>query len=305
VHKEKSFECNVCNKIFPVLKRLYSHKKKHHPTPLAVSESVKTTPTTELEDFDCPICPNKFGNDENLKSHIWTEHFGESLTCSECKKTFTNKSIILSHVLEVHKRKTDSTILETNKLLSKLVGLIEEIKSEVTTKPSMFDSSSFLSKIANIKNEKATNLKSIQNEQKQEGSTEASEHIDTSVFKVPDPDFSIDNKDPEELKAYFSKQLDDFLIAAPVLPGCQMCPRQFTQNLSLFRHMRREHIVKCYTCQICERRFIGRKNLNEHFAHVHMPKKWKCEKCAVLFGRKYYLDRHIKSHHSETNIAQM
>jgi len=298
VHKKKSYECDVCKSTFPTLKRLIVHKKKHDTAPLGI-------PTMTQHELECPVCPNKFGNDEILKRHIWIEHLGESLTCLECDKTFSNQHFIISHVTKVHNRKTESNILETNKFLSKLVGLIEEIKAEVSTRPSMFDSSAFLSKIVNnIKNEEVTEVqnlktpisKSIKDEHKTD--SDVSELIDTSVFKMHDPDFSLDNKDPEELKAYFNTCLDKFLAEAPVLPGCQMCPQKFTQNLSLFKHMQREHNIKCFTCQICDRRFIARKNLNEHYGSVHLPKKWKCGKCAFLFARKHVLERHVKIYHS-------
>ena len=310
MHKEKSFECIVCKEKFSELKWLNAHKRKHDTTPLAISESEKSTSATEHDDFDCPICPDKFRNNEKLENHIWIDHLGESLTCSECVKTFRNKHFIICHVAKVHKRQTESSILETNQFLSKLVGLIEEIKVEVNTRPSMFDSSAFLSKIANIKNEETPNSKisktpiskSIKKERKPD--SDASELIDTSVFKEHDPDFSMDNKDPEELKVYFNNRLDKFLAAAPVLPGCQICSKKFTQNLSLFKHMRREHEVKCYACRICDRRFIARKNLNEHFGYVHLPKKWKCGKCALSFGRKACFDRHVKCQHSEEHCKE-
>ena len=51
-----------------------------------------------MEGIVCSICGNTYSSDSNLKYHILNVHQASKFTCDECKKTFSSKTYLKSHM---------------------------------------------------------------------------------------------------------------------------------------------------------------------------------------------------------------
>ena len=52
---------------------------------------------------------------------------------------------------------------------------------------------------------------------------------------------------------------------------CEFCPKTFTSNLTLKRHVKLKHVAGklMYQCDICDTTFICVANLKSHFRTIH------------------------------------
>ena len=84
------FNCNLCDKKFKAISGLKRHLKVH--------TDVQAT-------HSCPYCPKKFIANSNLIDHVRIHYYIPSICCSfeSCKKQFNSKDSLLKHVRSVHK----------------------------------------------------------------------------------------------------------------------------------------------------------------------------------------------------------
>ncbi|KAK7078024.1 hypothetical protein SK128_021516 [Halocaridina rubra] len=100
----ESLVCNICDKVFPTIGKLKSHKRGVH--------------TTERS-HECPLCQRLFSDKSNLGRHIQRHNGERSYVCSICGKTFTTNSNLSTH-LKVHSaREPLMCVLCNNTFLSK------------------------------------------------------------------------------------------------------------------------------------------------------------------------------------------
>ena len=87
LHSEiNSFNCEICNKKFPVLKNLLMHKKIHK-NDLSV---------------DCNMCDKKFSSKINLKKHILVTHEKVKFPCNFCNMEFASRYKCDEHMKGCH-----------------------------------------------------------------------------------------------------------------------------------------------------------------------------------------------------------
>jgi len=86
---------------------------------------------------------------------------------------------------------------------------------------------------------------------------------------------------------------------------CQSCPKSFSSETKLKKHLASSHGVKPepVQCPKCELTFASQGKLNQHKLRVHHEgaKTFQCDQCSSSFIEKYRLTRHIESVHSSVH----
>ena len=101
IHKQMpdSYKCKICNKEFVAFPFLQKHEKELHSLPAPTNDALNAD--TNAKEIDENSGNKNLVNDENRKK----SHNKNSLTCKDCKETFTSKPNLFKHINEIHKSK--------------------------------------------------------------------------------------------------------------------------------------------------------------------------------------------------------
>ena len=83
-----TYECNQCEKTFPLKSSLYTHTKSKH----------------EGVTFDCDQCDFRATQKITLTRHIQNKHEGIKYPCDQCEHQATRKEHLMQHVNSKHSR---------------------------------------------------------------------------------------------------------------------------------------------------------------------------------------------------------
>ena len=81
--------------------------------------------------------------------------------------------------------------------------------------------------------------------------------------------------------------------------SCNLCDKQFTQKISLKRHIQSEHEGIRYACNQCDYQATQKGSLKTHVQSLHECVKYACNQCDSQYKYPSDLTQHIKSQHHE------
>lgn len=105
-HREESFPCDICNKVFQCKSSRAEHRKSHSrsgdcPSPsTSVGESSQSQSTfayTTVYKYRCGICRERFRDPEELSEHGCMKAVERHYPCKDCNKHFLHASHLKKH----------------------------------------------------------------------------------------------------------------------------------------------------------------------------------------------------------------
>ena len=78
---------------------------------------------------------------------------------------------------------------------------------------------------------------------------------------------------------------------------CPHCPKLFSQNSSVHKHIRSVHEGVKYACNQCEKQYPSQDNLIRHIQSIHEGVKYACDQCDYEAAERGKLTKHIQSMH--------
>ena len=238
VFNSKKFECEICHKTICSLKNLKKHKKLHlnlrNYICKTCGNSFKRSDhlqrhmlvhSDNAKRFVCQYCNKKFLFNYHLRSHIEHVHSGnrEVFTCEKCSEQFNKKCKLLKHERREHKEK-----LEKFKCFfpycPKLFLMQKKLDEHLEKYHGNYD---IFDEEKNICNEEAVKEKLEQKFSPQKYKT---------FFKCPFENCT---------KIYSTKYNLSVHIKTNHLKikefKCNFCGKSFYHNLSLKKHIKKEH----------------------------------------------------------------
>ena len=102
-------------------------------------------------------------------------------------------------------------------------------------------------------------------------------------------------------KGEFGDQSEQENNEISIIYFCSMCPDNFDEKSSLFKHFTAVHEkIKKLDCDICNSHFRIESQLKIHKKTVHEKlKPYECKFCKATFGHKQNMKRHIKNVHEK------
>lgn len=83
--------------------------------------------------------------------------------------------------------------------------------------------------------------------------------------------------------------------------GCPQCPKSFSRQAALRRHIRTVHGPRRHTCNTCGAKFQQASHLQTHSVLVHLKtNNYVCEVCNQRFPIRSRLTAHTRANHAET-----
>ncbi|XP_034552975.1 zinc finger protein 1035 [Notolabrus celidotus] len=100
-HREESFPCDICNRVFPSKSSRVEHRKSHSKSskrqPPSVSrEDNEKVGSSELK-YRCGVCNDRFRDPEELSEHGCIAAKERQYSCSDCDKHFLHASHLKKH----------------------------------------------------------------------------------------------------------------------------------------------------------------------------------------------------------------
>ena len=109
IHEEGTFVCFVCNEKFKTHKQLKAHiqrkcKSQSLPKPTAIHPIVHKHNEEILpeDEHKCPKCPKITNNQVSFLYHMNTVHQATIDKCDTCGQEFTNREILIKHIVDNH-----------------------------------------------------------------------------------------------------------------------------------------------------------------------------------------------------------
>ncbi|KAM4652079.1 uncharacterized protein O3C94_014417 [Discoglossus pictus] len=277
---DKEYLCLECAKYFTNNSSFISHNKSHTcVNPCAYSECGKCfTPfefvnpqriITAVRQFSCSECRKSFSNKPHLVTHQRIHTGVKPFSCSDCGKCFTQKSQFVNHQ-RIHTGERPFSCSECGKCFSNKPNLLRHQLIHTDVKPF---SCSECGKCFRQK----TDLVKHQRNHTGERPFSCFECGKCFGGKV---DLVRHQKTHTGKKAF----------------ACSECGKCFGAKVDLVRHQRTHTGEKPFACSECEKCFGVKGDLLKHLRIHTGVEPFSCPECGKCFNHKSNLVRHQKMH---------
>ena len=273
-------KCGLCTEIFSSAIELTNHIKSIHNL-----FNHKEKP----RNFICDFCGNSFTLDEELKTHISTEHSTTKIKsefekvkkeykCEFCFQLFKQKKKFKIHVKSTHRegKKFKCELCGKNTFWSKILLMKHTRKIHKGHKknkcklcPEFFPRSGLLK----------NHMKSVHGKENCDICDKFYDvyHLKKHIKIVHE------GKNPKDEEFRFK---------------CESCDKSFASAQRLKGHYQCVHEGKTSKCDLCDK-ILGEYPLKHHIRQVHIDKKLKCEFCEneTTFPTVRILRKHVHSVH--------
>ncbi len=253
VHNDKkSYQCDICNKIFTTSSNLTAHKRIHSgerpftcdicDTSFIISSHLTTHKKIHSGErpFTCDICDTSFIKSSHLKQHKRTHSGERPFICDICDKSFTQTSCLTIHK-RIHTDKKPYACPICDKTFSDTSNLNRHKLTHTGERPFTCDTSTTSLPITQLHP-----TRSSKNE--------------FSSFSLILPAFTATNTKSSTKKLLKRKPADY---------KCSQCGYQSLDGPNFRRHVKIHADIKPYSCPICDKTFSDRSNLKRHNQTAH------------------------------------
>lgn len=292
-HKELTFPCEYCLKIFPTLYKLKKHVGRVHiPNHCDVCDQIfydraeytkHRKSHIEVEaSLTCNICNKTFDKPKNLSEHIRLQHKadGKLNKCDICNKEFINVSLLKNHV-KTHNKCFKCNFCEL--VFSSRYNL--ETHSVVHTKARNF--------MCDVCNKTYTTKTSLKNHK--------ATHSDARNFECD----HCGKKFKSNRRLYVHK----FCHKTEEKFECEICNAKFKVKQYLKYHMKKHSTEKPFQCELCQKRFKHKKT---YLKHMNFGKHKtdgevmtiECDFCDQAYITRDQLLDHFAAEHEQQMIEE-
>ena len=288
--KNITYECPICNQIFPKKIDLKRHLE-------------------EVHEGKCPECNTKFSHVYELINHVQLGHEGKKPhNCSLCKKSFAKKSYLKNHTKFVHEGRKPHKCSHCGTSFSKRGKLkrhFDSMHGKLKCSKCNFGSPSIMKltrHITVVHGKNGAEANGSGNGSSQNGEESAGDRKRKNE----------DKKDSVSKKAKLDEDndnivyLDDDVVEVEEgrSPAKEAELAAATGGATVAKPVTKEG-KKPYECSICNKSFPHKSWLKKHIESVHEGKKrHNCSYCHKIFFEKRKLKKHIQTVHKGKNLVE-
>ncbi|XP_072250585.1 zinc finger protein 1035 [Leuresthes tenuis] len=321
-HREESFPCDICSRVFQSKSSRAEHRKNHSKAGDYPSPSVSRSEPEQYESsfvyaaefkYRCGVCRERYRDPEELSEHGCMEAKERPYSCADCNKHFLHPSHLKKHrnIHQLSWSDCEYPCNQCNSSFSSSQHFLSHLKSHVNTE-------------AGVKHEGelSDGLICPVCHHCFASATELILHFPTHPDVTPTQE-QILHPSGRELKEHDKSQLT---TAAQY--ECMECGGSFLGGDAFRRHHCSRHQLAVnaskshnrltlrhthqsareeeevdvtgedlYKCPDCTMQFSSKSGLLEHQNKQHMDgKQFKCERCGKTFAKMRYLRKHEGRH---------
>ncbi|XP_046407639.1 oocyte zinc finger protein XlCOF6-like [Ischnura elegans] len=258
------------------------------------------SPKNAKNSYSCSECVKSFSQKSNFLRHIRTHTKEKPYSCNECDKSFSLKGNLVSH-MRTHTKEKPYSCTECDKSFSRKSHLVSHMRTHTKEKPySCTECDKSFSQKSHLVSHLRTHTK-----EKPYSCNECDKsfshkchlvcHIRTHTKEKP---YSCNECD----KSFSHKCLLVCHIRTHTKEkpySCNECDKSFSHKCHLVCHIRTHTKEKPYSCNQCDKSFSQKSHLVCHIRTHTKAKPYSCNECDKSFSHKCHLVCHIRTHTKE------